>query len=149
MKIILSLITLALIFSSCKSTYSDEDIKKFDKRIVAFLKKKDIKCERSASGLHYKIIKEGEGRKIQYNDRVSFTYRGEFLNGKMFDEKLVPIEFDVKILIGAWKEAVLQLRKGGKIYMVTPPQIAYGEEDLKDIPKGSILVFELEVIDVK
>jgi FKBP-type peptidyl-prolyl cis-trans isomerase FkpA len=151
MKIVLSILALAFIVTSCGSTYSDEEIKKFDKKIVAYLAKKGIECEKSPSGLYYKIIDEGDAdaRKIQYSDKISFTYKGTFLNGKVFDEQTDPVEFDVKVLIGAWKEAVLHVKRGGKIFLVSPPNLGYGDRQLDDIPVNSILVYELEVVEVK
>jgi len=149
MKLVLGALALLFVVSSCGSTYSDEEISSFDKKIAKYLKKKNIECEKSPSGLYFKIIEKGEGRPIQYSDKVSFTYKGEFLNGEVFDEQKDPVEFDVKVLIGAWKEAVLKMNDGGKIFLVSPPQLGYGTNDLEDIPKSSILVFEMEITGVK
>lgn len=149
MKTLLSLILLVFCLSSCGDTYSDEQMKGFDTKIKKHLKKKDIECERSSSGLYYKIIEEGEGRKIQYNDIVSFTYTGRLLNGKMFDDKKDPVEFEVSKLIGCWKEIMLNLKPGGKAYLVSPPQLGYATHELNDIPPNSILEFELEIVSVK
>lgn len=136
------------VFSSC-TTYSEDQKDEFDSKIKAYLDKKDIKCERSSSGLYYKILNPGEGDLIRYKDRVSFIYTVSFLDGKIFEEQKEPIEFQVDELIGAWKEIMLRLRPGGKAYLVAPPQLGYGEHDLDDIPPNSILVFELEVVEVK
>jgi len=147
MKTIFNLAALLLILSSC-ATYSEEDIKGFDKEIQAYLKKKNIECTKSPSGLYFKIIDEGEGRPIQYKDKVSFTYRGELLSGRIFHEQREPVEFEVSKLIGCWKEVMLNLKPGGKAYLVSPPQLGYGTNKLDGIPKSSILVFEMEVVEV-
>lgn len=147
MKIILSLAALLLIVSSC-ATYSDEEIKGFDQEIQKYLKKKNIECEKSPSGLYFKIIEKGEGRDIQYKDKVSFTYRGELLSGRIFHEQQEPVEFEVSQLIGCWKEVMLNIKSGGKVFLVSPPQLGYGTNKLDDIPKNSILVFEMEVVEV-
>ncbi|MFT6982912.1 MAG: FKBP-type peptidyl-prolyl cis-trans isomerase FkpA [Crocinitomicaceae bacterium] len=149
MKTILSLTLLVFCLSSCGDTYSEEQLKGFDTKIKKYLKKENIECERSASGLYYKILEEGEGRKIQYNDIVSFTYTGRLLNGKMFDDRKDPVEFEVSKLIGCWKEIMLNLKPGGKAYLVSPPQLGYATHQLNDIPPNSILVFKLEVVSVK
>lgn len=145
---LLALFSLTLLLFSCGDTYSSEEKNEFDERIERYLKKKKIKCTRSSSGLYYKIIDPGEGELIKLKDRVSFTYKGTFLNGKVFDERKEPVEFNVQTLIGAWKEVMLYLRPGGKAFVVAPPQLGYGEHDLNDIPPNSILVFELEVKSV-
>lgn len=149
MKTILSLLLLVFCLSSCGSTYSEEQLKDFETKIKKYLKKENIECERSPSGLYYNIIEEGEGREIQYSDVVSFTYTGRLLNGKLFDDQKDPVEFEVSKLIGCWKEIILNLKPGGKAYLVSPPQLGYATHQLNDIPPNSILVFELEVVTVK
>ena len=143
----LSVLFLGILLTSC-STYSDEQKTDFDDKIKKYLKKKNIKCTRSSSGLYYKILEPGEGDLIQLKDEVTFTYKGTFLNGKVFDERKEPLTFQVQQLIGCWKETMLYLRPGGKALIISPPQLGYGEHDLADIPPNSILVFELEVKSV-
>lgn len=147
MKLLGILLGVAVLFSC--STYSDEQKNEFDTKIEKYLKKKGIKCERSDSGLYYKIINPGEGELIQYKDVVSFTYTANLLNGKLVDQKEEPIEYPVEELIGAWKEIMMKLRPGGKAYLVAPPQLGYGEHKLDEIPPNSILIFEMEVTAVK
>ncbi len=145
---ILAFLSISSLLFSCGDTYSKEEKNDFDKRIERYLKKKNIKCTRTSSGLYYKILDPGEGQLIKLKDRVQFTYKGMLLNGKVFDEQKEPVEFNVQTLIGAWKEVMLYLRPGGKAFLVCPPQLGYGEHDLDDIPPNSILVFELEVKSV-
>lgn len=147
MKLLLALFTV-LALASC-STYSDNDLDSFDQEIQNYLKEEGISCEKSESGLYYKVIEEGSGEYIQYKDIVQFTYKGNLLNGDVFDEQTEAVEYPVGQLIGAWKEIMLQLKKGSKAYLVTPPQLGYGTNNLEDIPQNSILVFELEIVDVK
>lgn len=147
MKTFFGLIALIALLGSC-DTYSEEDKAGFDKKIVAYLSKKDAKCIKSPSGLHYEIIEPGEGALIKYKDKVSFTYKGTLLNGKMFADQSEPVTFEVSQLIGCWKEIMLNLKPGGKAFLVAPPQLGYGDHPLPDIPKNSILIFEMEVVDV-
>jgi FKBP-type peptidyl-prolyl cis-trans isomerase FkpA len=142
-----ALITLFLV--GCK-TYSEEDKTEFDKKIEKFIAKSDIKYERSESGLYYFIENVGEGDLIKFNDEVSFTYTGKLLNGKTFDgmHKRTPVTYAVSKLIEGWKEAFMYLKKGGKVKLIIPPTLGYGDHDLPDIPPHSILVFDIEIIDV-
>ncbi|MBL4863095.1 MAG: FKBP-type peptidyl-prolyl cis-trans isomerase [Crocinitomicaceae bacterium] len=145
----LLLVATAFLFVGCGPSYSDVQKNNFDHEIQQYLNKHNISCEKSPSGLYYKIIEEGEGKKIQFKDHVSFKYRGEFVDGTVFDEQETPVEYKVEALIGAWKEIMLELKKGGKAYLIAPPQLGYGTHDLDDIPANSILIYELEVVDVK
>lgn len=136
----------ALLFS-CGS-YSDEELSKFDKKIEKHLKSKGIQCEKSASGLYYKILEEGEGDFIQFTNKVLVKYKGTFLDGEVFDEQTEPVELPVAEQMNAWKELMIQLKKGSKAFMVVSPQLGYGQYEVEKIPSNSILVFELEVVDV-
>jgi FKBP-type peptidyl-prolyl cis-trans isomerase FkpA len=144
----IALLILPIVLFSC-GTYSEEQKKSFDQQIVSYLKKKDVKCTRTDSGLYYKIIEPGEGEYIQFTDIVSFSYRGYFMNGQTFDNHKYPVEFAVKDLIGAWKEIMLELKPGAKAFLVAPPTLGYGDRVLEDIPANSILVFEMEIKSVK
>ena len=139
---------LLVLFASCK-TYSDDEKKDFDKQIKAYLKKEGIQCERTESGLYYKILEPGKGDYIKFQDIVTFSYKGTFLDGKVFDAPKEPVEFAVKDLIGAWKEIMFELKPGAKAFLVSPPQLGYGSHELDDIPPNSILVFEMEIHSVK
>jgi len=145
--------TLIFIFllgigSAC-STYNDQQLKDFDTKIESFAKKKKLDLEKSETGLYYQIIEKGEGKPILLNDFVSFKYVGKLLNGKTFDKKNNAIEFQVSQLIAAWQEIMTLLKPGGKAKLICPPQLGYGDSELDDIPKNSILYFEIEVVGVK
>jgi FKBP-type peptidyl-prolyl cis-trans isomerase FklB len=136
------------ILVSCH-TYSEDDKRGFDQQISTYLTKKRIECTKSPSGLYYKILEPGKGEYIQFQDVVSFSYKGCFLNGEVFDHEKKPVEFKVKDLIGAWKEIMLELKPGAKAFLVAPPHLGYGDRQLDDIPPNSILVFEMEIHKVK
>lgn len=139
---------MCVLFAGC-ATYSEDEKSNFDQQIETYLSENKQTCKRSQSGLYYKIIEQGSGRKIKYGDRISFTYKGELLDGTVFDKQDEPVEFDVDILIAAWKETMLMLNEGGKAYIISPPQLGYGTHELDDIPPNSILVYTMKVETVK
>lgn len=142
------LVALSAAFLLSCDSYSDEELEGFDAQIEKYLKRKNIQCKKSASGLYYKILEEGEGDFIRFSDKVMVTYKGSFMSGETFDEQKEPIELGVSEQINAWKEIMLQLKKGSKAYMVAPPQLGYGGYKIEKVPPNSILIFELEVVDV-
>lgn len=145
------LITLVAIYSfvGC-TTYSTTDKQQFDQEIRTYLKKKGVKnCKTSVSGLHYSIDTIGTGRFIQFQDSVSISYTGRLLSGIKVDVQKEPITFAVRDLIPAWKELLLEIKKGASAYMVVPPHLGYGSNKLDKIPPHSILEFTLTVHDVK
>ncbi len=148
MRIFYLFIISLLSLTACK-TYSEDDKKNFDKQIRAYIRQHDLKCEKSASGLYYTIIKEGEGNKIQISDNVSISYKGKLINCTTFDYQKKPVTFAVKDLIGGWKEMLLKSKPGAKIFMILPPHLGYGDNDLDDIPKNSILIFDMDIKSVE
>ena len=144
----LSLLVLVLVIVSC-GTYNEDDKKSFDTKIQSYIKKNKLEMEYSPSGLYYRIIEEGEGDFILYNDLVSFEYTGTLLDGTQFDKSEGAVEFKVNQLIAAWKETMSMLKPGGKAEIIAPPQLGYGDKDLDDIPPNSVLHFKIEVKSVK
>jgi FKBP-type peptidyl-prolyl cis-trans isomerase len=106
----------------------------------------------TASGLQYEVITQGTGAKPVLTDTVVCHYRGTFLNGQVFDESYsrgTPIEFPLTGVIKGWTE-VLQLMPVGSKYKVwVPYQLGYGSSDYGPIPGGSMLTFEIELLNIK
>ena len=106
----------------------------------------------TASGLQYEVITQGSGPKPTDKDTVVCNYKGTFLDGREFDNSYkrgTPIEFAVTRVIRGWTE-VLQLMPAGSKYKVyVPYQLGYGNSDYNGIPGGSLLIFEIELLDVK
>lgn len=108
--------------------------------------------KKTASGLLYKIEKAGEGESPKATDTVKVHYKGTLTDGTVFDssyERGEPIEFQLNQLIPAWVEAIPLLKKGGKMELVAPPNLAYGERQTGKIPANSTLKFEVELLDFK
>ena len=82
------------------------------------------------SGLQYKILKAGDGRKPTEADTVECDYRGTLINGTEFDSSSrtgKPATFKVTGLIAGWTEALKLMPVGSKWQLFIPPQLAYGE----------------------
>ncbi|SDG55100.1 peptidylprolyl isomerase [Psychroflexus sediminis] len=107
------------------------------------------------SGLRYQIINEGSGPKPEKGQNVSVHYKGSLVDGTVFDssyKRKQPIEFPVGAghVIEGWDEGLLLLNKGTKAQFVIPPHLAYGDREVGGvIPANSILVFDLELVDIK
>ncbi|MFT4521955.1 MAG: FKBP-type peptidyl-prolyl cis-trans isomerase FklB [Bacteroidia bacterium] len=104
------------------------------------------------SGLQYKIIKAGAGPKAIDGDQVTTHYTGKFIDGKVFDssvERGTPATFGVNQVIKGWTEALKLMPEGSKWELYIPYNLAYGESGRPpQIPAYSVLVFELDLIDV-
>lgn len=103
---------------------------------------------KSDSGLYYSIQEEGEGEPIKNTALISTIYTGKLLNGKVFDQQKEPVELKLQNLVHGWREVAYYLKKGGKATIIVPPQLGYKHQKLPEIPENSILVFEIEIVDV-
>lgn len=104
------------------------------------------------SGLQYKVMEEGSGPSPKESDVVSVHYKGTLLDGTEFDssyKRNTPAEFPVRAVIKGWTEALQLMKKGAKYTLYIPPELAYGERGNPTIPGNSVLVFEVELLDIK
>ncbi|HEQ71392.1 MAG TPA: peptidylprolyl isomerase [Spirochaetia bacterium] len=106
---------------------------------------------RTASGLYYRIEREGSGGKPQSGSTVTVHYKGQLLDGTVFDSSYArnkPAEFEVGGVIPGFRETLLDMRKGEKRLVVIPPELGYGSRGAGGvIPPNATLVFELELLD--
>ncbi|MGB5944103.1 MAG: peptidylprolyl isomerase [Leeuwenhoekiella sp.] len=107
------------------------------------------------SGLRYKIIQNGDGKKAEKGQMVSVHYKGQLTDGTVFDssyKRNEPIEFQVGVgqVIPGWDEGILLLNVGDKARMVIPSRLGYGERGAGGvIPGGATLIFDVELMGVK
>ena len=107
----------------------------------------------TASGLEYRLLKNGSGPSPVATDVVRVHYRGTFPDGREFDSSIArgqPAEFPLNRVIKCWTEGVQKMKVGGKAKLVCPPAIAYGERGTPGgpIPANATLIFEIELLDI-
>ncbi len=122
---------------------------------AAFLAKIDADktVTRTASGLRYRIDKPGSGAKPVPSSQVTCRYTGQLYDGKVFDSTKdrnnEPVTFALNEVIPGWTEGLQLIAKGGVIRLWIPASLAYGDQEQDVIPAGSVLEFEVELVDVK
>lgn len=106
----------------------------------------------TASGLQYKVIKEGTGKKPAKENTVKVHYTGTTIDGKVFDssvERGEPIEFPLSGVIAGWTEGVALMPVGSKYMLYIPSNLAYGEQGAgQSIGPNETLIFEVELLDI-
>jgi FKBP-type peptidyl-prolyl cis-trans isomerase FklB len=105
----------------------------------------------TASGLQYEVISEGKGAKPIATDVVKVHYEGKLLDGTVFDSSIKrnePISFPLNQVIAGWTEGVQLMSVGSKYKFTIPSALAYGEQGAGPIPPNSVLVFEVELLDI-
>ncbi|EOI3489744.1 FKBP-type peptidyl-prolyl cis-trans isomerase [Cronobacter sakazakii] len=114
-----------------------------------FAKEKGVKT--SSTGLLYKVEKEGTGAAPKESDTVVVNYKGTLIDGQEFDNSYKrgePLSFRLDGVIPGWTEGLKNIKKGGKIKLVIPPELAYGKNGVPGIPANSTLVFDVELLDI-
>ena len=110
--------------------------------------------EETQSGLRYKILQSGEGNKATKGANVSVHYKGQLLDGTVFDssyKRKQPLEFSVGVgqVIAGWDEGILLLKVGDKARFVIPSNLAYGQSGAGGvIPPNATLIFDVELMGV-
>ena len=103
------------------------------------------------SGLKYRKIKDGNGKKPKATDRVKVHYTGKLIDGTTFDSSVdrgQPITFALNEVIPGWTEGLQLMDEGSKYMLYIPYNLGYGMRDMGNIPAGSTLVFEVELLEI-
>ncbi|HEY5912831.1 MAG TPA: FKBP-type peptidyl-prolyl cis-trans isomerase [Verrucomicrobiae bacterium] len=110
------------------------------------------------SGLQYKILKAGDGRKPTAADTIECNFRGTLIDGRDFagnNPAVGPVTYKVSDVIAGWKEALQLMPVGSKWQLFIPPQLAYGEQGVgrtriaPRIGPNTTLIYELELLAIK
>lgn len=111
---------------------------------IANLKKQDKSIQTTASGLTYKVVKQGEGQPVT-SGKAKVIYEGRNIEGDVFDSsKGEPVEFDVDQVVPGFSEALKMMAPGSKYTIYVPDNLGYNGRG--PVAPGSIMVFDVEVV---
>ncbi len=102
-------------------------------------------------GILYKVITSGEGASPEANSIISVHYSGERIDGHQFDtsrNNSYPETFRLREVIVGWQIALRAMRIGDRWKVYIPSDVAYGDRAMDDIPGGSTLIFDIELIAI-
>ncbi len=143
---------LALMFTlfTCKKkdnrTQSERDAEIIEK----YISDNGLTATYSGSGLYYVISKQGTGVYPNANSQVTVKYDGLLVNGNVFDTSpSTGATFALSDVIKGWQEGLTYFKKGGKGTLLIPSELGYGSQKTGSIPANSVLVFNIELLDVK
>tara|TARA_B100001142_G_C14316879_1_gene648815 strand:- start:1413 stop:2099 length:687 start_codon:yes stop_codon:yes gene_type:complete len=103
------------------------------------------------TGLQYRVISEGNGDTPNKTDKVRVHYVGKLMDGSEFDSSIKrgePTEFGLNQVIKGWTEGLQLMKVGSKYEFFIHPKIAYGSRPRPSIPANSLLIFEVELLDI-
>jgi FKBP-type peptidyl-prolyl cis-trans isomerase len=105
----------------------------------------------TASGLQYRVITEGAGDAPKATDTVKVHYEGRLISGDIFDSSIArgePVSFPLNGVISGWSEGVQLMKVGSKFEFTIPSALAYGPSGTGPIPPNSVLVFDVELLEI-
>jgi FKBP-type peptidyl-prolyl cis-trans isomerase FkpA len=155
------IILLSFLLAQCKkksATAADEICKSIFSNSVApaneiasvenYILNAGITATKHPRGFYYTIIKPGSGDSITSPcTRLKVTYKGTLYTGQIFEERTIPIEFQLDEVIQGWQTGLPFIKRGGKIKLIIPPSLGYGNKPVNSIPANSILIFDVDLID--
>ncbi len=142
------LVLLLVMFNSCKKevvdyTQIDEDI------ITEYIVDNNLTAIATGTGLYYVVDTPGNGTQPNSQSTVTVAYKGYLTNGSVFDESASSgISFSLTSVIQGWQEGIPYFKEGGSGILLIPSALGYGSQATSGIPANSVLVFEVELIDV-
>ena len=146
MKYLLGFIVAALLIASCKKDDNQREID--DMLIMEYVDSMNLDAESTASGLYIVIDEPGSDEHPTVNSTVSVAYRGEFLDGDVFDSSNgSPVTFGLWNVIEGWQEGIPYFGKGGSGMLIVPSHLAYGPSGYLSIPPNTVLAFDVELVD--
>ncbi len=105
----------------------------------------------TASGLQYEILKDKVGPTAQLDSTVVVYYKGTFMSGEVFDQSsgTKPVEFGLGQVISGWTEGLQLMSVGDQYRLFLHPKLAYGGGSVGQIPPNSVLIFDIELLEIK
>ena len=142
MKSVISVLAGLFLFSS-QNIFASEDLAG-----LRYWNEIDKEAIETSSGLQYKVLIMGTGRKPVGKKKIKVHYRGIFLDCRTFDSSYhndEPLELSMKRVIKGWSEGVQLMPVGSVFIFLIPPELAYGSKGKSSIPPDSTMIFEIEL----
>lgn len=103
----------------------------------------------NASDLWYDVENQGGGVQAYTGATVKVVYTGYLLNGTQFDESPTGgSTFSLNNVIAGWQQGIPKFKEGGNGKLIIPSALGYGTQSVGSIPENSVLIFDIELIDV-
>jgi FKBP-type peptidyl-prolyl cis-trans isomerase FkpA len=147
-KILFSLIVLIGI-TACKKKKTVDQAALDQETITNYINDNQLDAKATGSGLYYVITTQGSGPQPNASSNVKVNYKGYLTNGNVFDESKSGGYFtSLQQVIKGWQEGIPYFKKGGKGVLLIPSALGYGSQGAGSIPPNSVLIFDIELLEV-
>ncbi len=117
--------------------------------ILNYIAEQELDATSTGTGLYYTQDEVGTGEDCNAFSTVTVAYKGYLPNGEVFDQSPDDgITFGLQNVIEGWTEGIPYFKEGGKGTLLIPSKLGYGDQKTGSIPKNSVLIFDIHLIDV-
>jgi FKBP-type peptidyl-prolyl cis-trans isomerase len=116
-----------------------------DAAIQAYIKANNITATKDPSGLYYSVIIAGTGAYPNANSTVTVNSTGKLLNGTVFDTE-TGLVIPLSSVIRGWQIGLQHINTGGRILLMIPSALGYGDQSTAGVPKNSVLIFTVDLL---
>ncbi len=135
---------------ACKKKKSKTQKEEDEKIIKQYISDHNLSATATGTGLYYVMNAQGTGAQPDINSTVTVAYRGYLTNGNSFDQSGASgATFPLKSVIKGWQEGIPLYKKGGKGILLIPSELGYGSKTQNKIPANSVLIFDVELLNVQ
>lgn len=145
-KYLLLLAVFVAAFSSCSKDSFDpaKQAAKDDAAIQTYIAANNITATKDPSGVYYQVITPGTGAYPNANSLITVNYTGKLLNGTVFDSGNLP-STALNTLVKGWQYGIPHINTGGRILLLIPSALGYGNSAQGSIPANSVLIFTIDL----
>jgi len=149
MKYLFPFLVLILFSASCSKKNAEEQAEIDDQIIQQYISDHNLSATATGTGLYVVIDEPGVGSSCDEFSTVRVVYKGYFPAGGVFDESSASgIEFGLQGVIKGWTEGIPHFKEGGSGILLVPSALGYGSNASGPIPANSVLIFDVELVDV-
>lgn len=147
LRLILTLFTALFLLNSCGD---DESQAEKDRQIILdYISNNGLDAIEAEDGLYYVVNNQGSGDTPTINSTVTVAYKGYFTNGDVFDQSdSEGITFPLTNVIEGWQLGIPKFQEGGSGQLLIPSAIGYGSAGQGSIPGNTVLIFDVELLDI-
>jgi FKBP-type peptidyl-prolyl cis-trans isomerase FkpA len=150
MKRILVLSLIVLSFVSCKKKKVKTQAELDEKIITNYITDNKLNAIATGSGLYYVVHDPGTGAQPNSGSTVVVNYKGSLKDGTVFDQSgAAGITISLNAVIKGWQEGIPLFKKGGRGVLLIPSSLGYGTQATGKIPANSVLIFDIELLNVQ
>ncbi len=150
MKTILIASLIVLSFVSCNKRKVKSQAELDEKVITNYITDNKLNATATGSGLYYVVHDPGTGAQPNSGSTVTVKYKGSLKDGTVFDQSAdVGITISLNSVIKGWQEGIPLFKKGGRGILLIPSALGYGTQATGKIPANSVLIFDIELLNVQ